>query len=104
LIETRLGTTPLLLTERECALLKVLALGGGKTFTRAELMRRAWGPDLHITPRSVDVYVGRLRRKIEIASQNSHQIETIWGIGYRLCIGRASQQGKRTGGASRSAT
>jgi DNA-binding response OmpR family regulator len=92
LIETRLGTTPLLLTKREYALLKVLALGGGKTFPRAELMRKAWGVDLHITPRSVDVYVSRLRRKIESASQNSHRIETIWGIGYRFRRDSMSQQ------------
>jgi DNA-binding response OmpR family regulator len=83
-IETRLGTISLFLSLREYALLKVLALGGGKTFSRAELLRRAWGPDIHVAPRTVDVYVSKLRRKMQSASRNAPNIETVWGVGYRL--------------------
>ena len=92
LIETRLSTIPLFLTPREYGLLKVLALGGGKTFSREELINRAWGPGLHLTPRSVDVYVSKLRRKIQSASRESHDIETVWGVGYRLRLDRISRR------------
>ena len=75
-----------MLTRTEYTILKALATNSGRAFTREELIRRAWGPDLHITPRTVDVHMAKLRRKMHAASVSSCGIETVWGIGYRLRI------------------
>src|SRR6476661_181339 len=52
-------------TAHEFAVLKVLASHPGIVFSREALIRRAWGPDTHVTERSVDTIVKRLRQKIE---------------------------------------
>jgi DNA-binding response OmpR family regulator len=60
---------------------------------------------MHITPRTVDVHVAKLRQKIKAASGDSHRIETIWGIGYRLWINhnQVPSAANPVSGASRSA-
>jgi len=74
------------LTRQEWTLLKALVSEAGRVFRREDLIRRAWGPDVHITPRTVDVHVARLRRKIHAASGSTWSIKTVWGIGYRLLV------------------
>ena len=70
------------LTAREFALLTYLMRSPGQTFTRAQICEHVW--NYHFDPGTnlVDVYVQRLRRKLEAAADPS-LIETIRGVGYR---------------------
>jgi two-component system OmpR family response regulator len=70
------------LTAREFALLTYLLRSPGQTFTRAQICEHVW--NYHFDPGTnlVDVYVQRLRRKLE-ADDDSSLIETIRGVGYR---------------------
>jgi len=49
--------------------------------TREQLLRKAWGYDFYGDTRTVDVHIARLREKIK---DSNLQIETVWGIGYKL--------------------
>lgn len=83
-VAIRIAGTTLVLTRQEWALLKALASEVGRAFRREELIRRAWGLDLYVTHRTVDVHVASLRRKIQATSCSGCCIETVWGFGYRL--------------------
>jgi DNA-binding response OmpR family regulator len=73
------------LTHREFALLEALVRRPGEPLTRAELFDRVWGADHPGVSNVVDVYVGYLRRKIDVGgiSPGTSRIETVRGIGYR---------------------
>jgi DNA-binding response OmpR family regulator len=79
-----LGERTLPLSERELTLLTVLARRAGEVVSRAELYELAWGRPLARTDRSVDVYVHKLRRKLEAAVPDVRFIHTHHTIGYRL--------------------
>lgn len=71
---------PVRLTPGEYALLRALAERPGAAVTRRALVERVLDPDSPADPRTLDVHVSRLRRKLGEAVT----IETVWGIGYRL--------------------
>ena len=70
------------LTFREYELLKFLASNRGRVFTRDILLDKVWGYDYYGGDRAVDVYVRRVRSKVEDA--NHSFIETVRGVGYRF--------------------
>jgi DNA-binding response OmpR family regulator len=72
------------LTAYEFDLLYLLASNRGIVFSRDALMRRVWGDDTHITERSVDTLVKRVRRKIEPEGEDPRYILTVWGTGYKF--------------------
>jgi DNA-binding response OmpR family regulator len=72
------------LTAYEFDLLYLLASSRGIVFSREAIMRRVWGDDTHITERSVDTLVKRVRRKIEPDGEDPHYILTVWGTGYKF--------------------
>ena len=72
---------PIRLTRREFELLKFLVENKNRVISRDRLLERVWGYDRSIETRSVDVHVGRLRRKLLDAAR---QIETVVGLGYRF--------------------
>ena len=72
------------LTANEFDLLYVLASNRGIVFSREALMRRVWGNDTHITERSVDTLVKRVRRKIDDDANEPRFILTVWGTGYKF--------------------
>jgi DNA-binding response OmpR family regulator len=78
------GGRSLPLSQRELTLLTVLARRGGEVVSRAELYELAWDRPLVGTDRSVDVYVHKLRRKLETAVPDVRFIHTHHSIGYRL--------------------
>ena len=80
------GTADLSLTSREFALLHYLAERAGRVVTRDELLRAVWGYDEVPFTRTVDIFVGRLRRKIEGDSKDPRFIRTVHGDGYVLTI------------------
>ena len=75
---------PLSLTVRELQLLTELAQNAERVMTRNELYSRIWGRDYEKSDRSVDVYVGRLRAKLDRALPGRRFIHTHTGIGYRF--------------------
>jgi DNA-binding response OmpR family regulator len=75
---------PLTLTVRELQLLTELAHHAERVMTREELFRAVWGREYRPSDRSFDVYVGRLRAKLERALPGHRFIHTHTGIGYRF--------------------
>ncbi len=73
-----------LTTVREFRLLAYLAAHRGRVFTRDQLLDAVWKETAFVTPRSVDVYVRRLREKIESDPRHPRYLKTLRGIGYRL--------------------
>lgn len=73
-----------MLSSRETHLLIALAQRAGRIVDRDELSRLAWGRTLRKGDRSVDVYVRRLRVKLEEAAPGWRFIHTHVGLGYRL--------------------
>jgi DNA-binding response OmpR family regulator len=75
---------PLVLTVRELQLLTELAHNAERVMTREELYQTVWGRSYKKSDRSVDVYVGRLRAKLNRALPGRRFIHTHTGIGYRF--------------------
>ena len=75
---------PLVLTVRELQLLTELAHNTERVMTREELYQTVWGRSYKKSDRSVDVYVGRLRAKLNRALPGRRFIHTHTGIGYRF--------------------
>lgn len=78
------GGRPLQLTVRELQLLTALASRSGRIVSREELYAEVWGEPFRKSDRSVDVYVGKLRQKLEQAVPNRRFIHTHFGFGYRF--------------------
>jgi DNA-binding response OmpR family regulator len=74
----------LTLSVRELELLAAMARRIGAVITREELYRTVWGGELRAGDRSVDVYVSKLRGKLERALPDRRFIHTHPGFGYRF--------------------
>ena len=73
-----------LLTPAEFRLLAALVRGAGRALSRDHLMQAMAGRDAEAFDRSVDVLVGRLRRKVEPDPKTPRLIVTVPGVGYRF--------------------
>jgi two-component system phosphate regulon response regulator PhoB len=71
-------------TATEFRLLDYLARHPGRVFSRDHLLDAVWGDARFVTPRSVDVYVSRIREKIETDPENPRHLKTVRGAGYRF--------------------
>ena len=80
--QVRLNGAPLALTATEFRLLEFLMSRPGVVFSREQLLNAVWGQDRAITDRAVDVYVLRLRQKIEQDPANPMLIHSVRGFGY----------------------
>ena len=78
------GGESLELTRREFELLQALADHGGKVLERDEIYQRVWGYAMIHGDRSVDVFVRKLRSKLQKRSPGWEYIHTHFGIGYRF--------------------
>jgi len=76
------------MTATEFRLLDYLARHPGRMFSRDHLLDAVWGDSRFVTPRSVDVYVRRIREKIEIDPETPRYLKTMRGAGYRFEIPR----------------
>jgi len=79
--EVSLAGRRIVLTATEFALLTALVERPGVVFTRAQLMRRAYDTDVHVTERTLDTHVRRIRAKFR--ALGADPIETVHGVGYR---------------------
>jgi len=71
-------------TATEFRLLDFLARHPGRVFSRDHLLDSVWGDARFVTPRSVDVYVRRIREKVEVDPENPRYLQTVRGAGYRF--------------------
>ena len=70
---------PIELTHTEFGLLCLLLENRGRVFSREQLLERVWPSDTYVLPRTVDVYITRLRKKL---GRYGAQIKTRVGFGY----------------------
>ena len=80
--QVKLDGSLLALTATEFRLLEFLMTRPGVVFSREQLLNAVWGQDRAITDRTVDVYILRLRQKIEPESSSLHMIHSVRGFGY----------------------
>ena len=81
------GGRELLLTKTEFDLLELLMFNAGIVVTRETIYERIWGYEFETSSKSLDVYIGYLRRKTE-ADGESRLIHTVRGVGYALRLPR----------------
>jgi DNA-binding response OmpR family regulator len=81
------GGRPLHLTARELEVLTALVERADRIVSREELYGVVWGLPYRKSDRSVDVYVGKLRQKLERAVPGRRFIHTHFGFGYRFTPG-----------------
>jgi DNA-binding response OmpR family regulator len=74
---------PIALTARELALLELLMSAPGRLFSRERILSNVWGVDEDPLTNVVDVYIRRLRNKID-ADDGHSMIHTVRGLGYRF--------------------
>jgi DNA-binding response OmpR family regulator len=72
------------LTRREFEVLQLLAEAEGQVLQREEIYQRVWGYAMARGDRSVDVFVRKVRQKLEAASPDWEYIHTHFGVGYRF--------------------
>src|ERR687885_576770 len=78
------GSQSVDLTRREFELIELLAGAEGRVLEREEIYQRVWGYAMARGDRSVDVFVRKLRQKLEKASPAWRYIHTHFGVGYRF--------------------
>jgi two-component system phosphate regulon response regulator PhoB len=78
-------------TATEFRLLDYLARHPGRVFSRDHLLDAVWGDARFVTPRSVDVYVRRIREKIEEDAETPRYLKTMRGAGYRFEMPKSIQ-------------
>jgi len=87
--QATLDGRPLDLTHTEFELLYLLLRNPGRAFSRTYLLDTVWGESYVAGDRSVDNAILRLRKKL---GDWGEAIETVWGVGYRLQAGGASNE------------
>lgn len=85
------------LTRREFELIALLAAAGGRVLEREEIYQRVWGYTMAHGDRSVDVFVRKLRSKLQQASPGWSYIHTHFGVGYRFAAEQAGESAAASG-------
>jgi DNA-binding response OmpR family regulator len=81
--EVRLAKEKVDLTVREFSLLELLMRSPGRVLTRTQILEHVWGYDFDPQTNVVDVYIRRLRSKVDV-KPDAPLIETVRGVGYRM--------------------
>lgn len=75
---------PVITTATEFRLLEYMARHTGQVFTRDQLLDAVWRDRQYVTERSVDVYIRKLREKVEQEPDSPRYLRTVRGAGYRF--------------------
>jgi DNA-binding response OmpR family regulator len=78
------GSRPVPLTDREFELMLLFARNRSRALARNYLFEAVWGYDAELSPKTLAVYVRRLRMKIERDPEKPEYIHTVRGFGYKL--------------------
>ncbi len=81
------------LSRKEYELLRLLAAADGQVLEREDIYQRVWGFTMARGDRSVDVFVRKLRHKLESVSPAWRYVHTHFGVGYRFAAERAAGAG-----------
>jgi DNA-binding response OmpR family regulator len=87
------GGRPAGLSRKEYELLRLLAAADGQVLEREDIYQRVWGFTMARGDRSVDVFVRKLRHKLEAVSPSWRYVHTHFGIGYRFAAERTVDRG-----------
>lgn len=82
--EVFIRNEPANLSLREFELLKFFVRNPYRVYDRLQLLDLVWGQDVHVEPRTVDVHIRRLRKRIERDDANPELIVTVRGVGYKF--------------------
>lgn len=82
-LQVTLDGAPLRLTAKELAMLELFMSQPGKLFSRERILNNIWGLQMDPMTNVVDVYIGKLRKKLGDAGS---MIETVRGMGYRFSL------------------
>lgn len=85
-MQVTLAGKSIIMTAKELAVLELLMTHPNKLFSRERILSNVWGMDKDPLTNVVDVYVGKLRRKLSHDDKSSF-IETVRGMGYRINTG-----------------
>ena len=86
---------PVSLTAKELLILELLMEQPEKLFSRERIINNVWGASVDPLTNIIDVYIGRLRRKL--GSEQSQFIETVRGMGYRIDHTLLTEQQRKPG-------
>jgi two-component system alkaline phosphatase synthesis response regulator PhoP len=75
------------LSLREFELLKFFVRHPNRVYDRLQLLDLVWGRDTHVEPRTVDVHIRRLRKRIERDDAAPELVVTVRGVGYKCDLG-----------------
>ena len=73
------------LTAKEYMIIELLVLNPGKVFSKANIYETVWQEEYLGDDNSVKTHMSNLRNKLKKANPSEEYIETVWGLGYRLC-------------------
>jgi len=79
---------PVATTATEFRLIEYFARHPGQVFSRDQILDAVWRDREYVTPRSVDVYVRKLREKIERDPEDPRHLRTVRGAGYRFEVAK----------------
>jgi DNA-binding response OmpR family regulator len=80
----RVSGDPVTLTYVEFEILAALARTPGRVLDRETLLERVWGDSAYRDPRTIDVHIRHLRKKIEARPSSPEYLFTVRGVGYRF--------------------
>ncbi|MGL4107437.1 response regulator transcription factor [Clostridium sp. LP20] len=75
----------LILTAKEYCMLELFLGNKGKIFSKANIYETIWNEEYFGDDNSVKTHMSNLRNKLKKANSTEEYIETVWGLGYRLC-------------------
>lgn len=84
--EVRVDGTPVHLSKKEYALLRLLIASRGRVLTHQQILREVWGPARQDETHYLRVLVGQLRQKLGDDPASPRFIVTVQGVGYRLAV------------------
>jgi len=76
------------MSRKEFGILRLLTARAGEVVRRDELLNEVWGYDQYPTTRTVDNHIALLRGKLEEDPANPRRLLTVYGVGYRLVVGK----------------
>ena len=77
-------TKPLFLTAKEFAILELLLRNSGTVFSKSRIFETVWDEPF-FDDSTIKVHMSNLRSKLKQADPDNEYIETVWGMGYKLC-------------------
>lgn len=79
------GDTSVSLTKREFLILELLMKYPKKVFTKSNLYEHVWNEEFFGDENTINVHISNIRSKLAKANASEEYIQTVWGIGFKMC-------------------